>query len=146
MDNYNRMADRMNSLIDTAYRCRLKEQKMDIARQNAELMALYSQINPHFLFNALESIRMHSILKKEEETANMIQKLAIMVRQNVDWSSDSNTIKRELAFVEAYLSLQKISLRGAPFVSNQCAGRLPEHPGSEIDHYHLCGKCLCARY
>lgn len=48
MDNYNRMADRMNSLIDTAYRCRLKEQKMDIARQNAELMALYSQINPHF--------------------------------------------------------------------------------------------------
>ena len=29
------------------------------------------------------------------------------VRQNVDWSSDSNTIKRELAFVEAYLSLQK---------------------------------------
>lgn len=39
----------------------------------------------------------------------MIQKLAIMVRQNVDWSSDSNTIKRELAFVEAYLSLQNIA-------------------------------------
>ena len=96
MDNYNRMADRMNSLIDTVYRCRLKEQEMDIARQNAELMALYSQINPHFLFNALESIRMHSILKKEEETADM-----------VDWSSDSNTMKRELAFVEAYLALQK---------------------------------------
>jgi len=57
MDNYNRMADRMNSLIDTAYRCRLKEQKMDIARQNAELMALYSQINPHFLFNTLECVR-----------------------------------------------------------------------------------------
>lgn len=67
MDNYNRMADRMNSLIDTVYRCRLKEQEMDIARQNAELMALYSQINPHFLFNALESIRMHSILKKKKK-------------------------------------------------------------------------------
>ena len=76
-------------------------------QKEAEIHALEAQINPHFLFNALESIRMHSILKKEEETADMIQKLAIMVRQNVDWSSDSNTIKRELAFVEAYLSLQK---------------------------------------
>ena len=105
--NYNRMADRMNNLIETVYRSRLKEQEMDIARQNAELLALYSQINPHFLFNALESIRMHSILKEEYETAGMVEKLAVMERQNVDWSTDVNTVKKELEFVEAYLALQK---------------------------------------
>ena len=59
----------MNDLIEQVYRNRLREQEMDIARQNAELLALYSQINPHFLFNALESIWMHSILKDEHETA-----------------------------------------------------------------------------
>ena len=107
MDNYNRMAKRMNDLIDQVYRNRLKEQEMDIARQNAELLALQSQINPHFLFNALESIRMHSILKDERETADMVEKLAIMERQNVDWSNDTNTVKKELEFVEAYLALQK---------------------------------------
>jgi len=107
MNNYNRMAARMNGLIDQVYRNRLREQEMDIARQNAELLALYSQINPHFLFNALESIRMHSILKDERETADMVEKLAIMERQNVDWSTDTNTVKKELEFVEAYLSLQK---------------------------------------
>lgn len=107
MSNYNRMAKRMNDLIDQVYRNRLREQEMDIARQNAELLALYSQINPHFLFNALESIRMRSILKDEHETADMVEKLAIMERQNVDWSTDTNTVKRELDFVEAYLSLQK---------------------------------------
>jgi len=107
MNNYNRMAERMNDLIDQVYRNRLREQEMDIARQNAELLALYSQINPHFLFNALESIRMHSILKDEHETADMVEKLAIMERQNVDWSTDTNTVKKELEFVEAYLSLQK---------------------------------------
>ena len=107
MSNYNRMAKRMNDLIDQVYRNRLREQEMDIARQNAELLALYSQINPHFLFNALESIRMRSILKDEHETADMVEKLAIMERQNVDWSTDTNTVKRELEFVEAYLSLQK---------------------------------------
>ncbi len=107
MDNYNRMAVRMNGLIDQVYRNRLREQEMDIARQNAELLALQSQINPHFLFNALESIRMHSILKSEHETADMVEKLAIMERQNVDWSTDTNTVRRELEFVEAYLGLQK---------------------------------------
>lgn len=107
MSNYNRMAERMNDLIDQVYRNRLREQEMDIARQNAELLALYSQINPHFLFNALESIRMHSILKDEHETADMVEKLAIMERQNVDWSTDTNTVKKELEFAEAYLSLQK---------------------------------------
>ena len=107
MDNYNRMARRMNDLIDQVYRNRLKEQEMDIAKQNAELLALQSQINPHFLFNALESIRMHSILKEERETADMVEKLALMERQNVDWSTGTNTIRKELEFTEAYLGLQK---------------------------------------
>ncbi len=107
VDNYNRMARRMNDLIDQVYRNRLREQEMDIARQRAELLALQSQINPHFLFNALESIRMHSILKDEYETADMVEKLAIMERQNVDWSSDTDSVKKELEFVEAYLALQK---------------------------------------
>ena len=58
MESYNLMAGRINDLIQTVYKDRLKEQEMDIARQKAELLALHSQINPHFLFNALESIRM----------------------------------------------------------------------------------------
>ena len=107
MQNYNRMAARMNELIQTVYKDRLREQEMDIARQNAELLALHSQINPHFLFNALESIRMHSILKQEYETADMVEKLAVMERQNVDWGNDKVEIKKEMEFVEAYLGLQK---------------------------------------
>lgn len=107
MQNYNRMAARINELIQTVYKDRLREQEMDIARQNAELLALHSQINPHFLFNALESIRMHSILKQEYETAAMVEKLAVMERQNVDWGTDSVEIKKEMEFVEAYLGLQK---------------------------------------
>lgn len=107
MENYNRMADRTNGLIQTVYKDKLKEQEINIARQNAELLALRSQINPHFLFNALESIRMHSILKQEFETAGMVEKLAVMERQNVDWASDFNTIDGEMAFTEAYLELQK---------------------------------------
>ncbi|MDE6220591.1 MAG: histidine kinase [Lachnospiraceae bacterium] len=107
MENYNRMAERTNDLIQTVYKDRIREQEMDIARQSAELLALHSQINPHFLFNALESIRMHCILHSEPEIAEMVEKLAIMERQNVDWSTDTVEIGKEMEFVEAYLGLQK---------------------------------------
>ena len=107
MHNYNQMVVRLNDLIKTVYEDRLEKQEIDIARQQAELLALHSQINPHFLFNVLESIRMHSIIKREDETAGMIERLAILQRQNVDWSDDYIRIKDELKFVEAYLDLQK---------------------------------------
>lgn len=107
MASYNHMAGRINDLIQTVYKDRLKEQEMDIARQNAELLALHSQINPHFLFNALESIRMHSLIKNEEETAGMVERLALMERQYVDWGTDTISIREEFQFVEAYLELQK---------------------------------------
>lgn len=107
MQSYNDMATRLNNLIETEYKERLTRQETDIARQQAELLALHSQINPHFLFNALESIRMHSVIKKENETARMVEKLAVMQRQNVEWGNDYVTISDEVKFVEAYLELQK---------------------------------------
>lgn len=107
MRSYNKMAARINSLIQTVYINKMQEQEMMVAKKNAELLALHSQINPHFLFNTLESIRMHSILKREMETADMVEKLAIMQRQYVEWGNDSVEIGREMDFVSAYLGLQK---------------------------------------
>jgi two-component system sensor histidine kinase YesM len=106
MLNYNRIVDINNELTNTIYKEKLREQESDLARKNAELLALQSQINPHFLFNALESIRMHSVLKGETETAEMVQKLAVMQRQNVEWHDDAVTIEEEEGFIDAYLQLQ----------------------------------------
>ena len=106
MHNYNRIVGINNELTNTIYKDKLREQENAIARKNAELLALQSQINPHFLFNALESIRMHSILKGENETAEMVQRLAIMERQNVEWHDDAVTIEEEEGFIDAYLQLQ----------------------------------------
>ena len=106
MLNYNNIVSINNDLINTLYKDKLKEQANALSRKNAELLALQSQINPHFLFNSLESIRMHSILKGEEQTADMVEKLAVMTRQNVEWGNDLVTIKKEAESIEAYLYLQ----------------------------------------
>lgn len=94
-------------LSSSLHKERIKQQEADIARQNAELLALHSQINPHFLFNALESIRMHSVIKGEEETAEMVQKLAVIERTNADWDKDFTYVTDEMNFVDAYLKLQQ---------------------------------------
>ncbi|MBE6025093.1 MAG: signal transduction protein [Cellulosilyticum sp.] len=107
LNNYNKMATKMNDLIQTVYKNKLKEQEINIAKQNAELLALRSQINPHFLFNALESIRMRSVLKEERETAYMIQQLATIERRYVDWNTDYVRIEEEIENVRTYLELQK---------------------------------------
>lgn len=107
MRNYNKMANRVNDLIQIVYKNTIKEHEMVVARQNAELLALHSQINPHFLFNALESIRMHSLLKHELETADMVEKLAKMQRQYTEWQDDEVLVEKEIELVKAYLGLQK---------------------------------------
>lgn len=89
------------------HREKLKEQEIIVERQRAELLALRSQINPHFLFNTLESIRMHSVLNREKETAEMIEKLAVLQRQYVDWREDLVKVSKEMEFVKAYLGIQK---------------------------------------
>jgi len=110
MGTYNDMARRTNLLIETVYKSRLREQEIDLARQRAELLALRSQINPHFLFNVLESIRMQSLLKEEKKTAEMIGMLAYIERQYVDWGADVIPLGDELRCVDTYLQLQRYRL------------------------------------
>ena len=114
MSNYNRMVARTNELIQIVYKNKIKEQEMLVERQNAELLALHSQINPHFLFNALESIRMHSLLKNEYETADMVEKLALMQRQYVEWGNDSVEIRRDC------LDIKIPKMTVVTFVENAC--------------------------
>lgn len=107
MSNYNRMVQRFNELIRAIYMNRLERQDLDIARQRAELLALRSQINPHFLANVLESIRMHCVIRREDETAHMVEQLALLERQNANWSKDFIPIKEEIQLIRLYLDLQK---------------------------------------
>lgn len=97
----------VSDLMHTTYKNELREQETVVARKNAELLALHSQINPHFLFNSLESIRMHSLLKQENETAQMVEHLAKLQRQYTEWQQDNICIENEMEFVKAYLNLQK---------------------------------------
>jgi len=104
---FNRMTLQIKSLIDDVYKADIQRKSLEIERRQAQLNALQSQINPHFLFNSLETIRMRSLIKREDETARIIQNMAIILRNSLTWTKDFVTVQEEIALIECFLGIQK---------------------------------------
>jgi two-component system, sensor histidine kinase YesM len=104
---FNRMTLQIKSLIDDVYVADIQKKNLEIERRRAQLNALQSQINPHFLFNALETIRMRSLIKQETETAKIIHNMAKIFRSSLTWNRDKITVDEEMAFILCFLEIQK---------------------------------------
>lgn len=105
--SYNRMVVRIRELVEVVLKGEAERQKLQISEKQAELQALQSQVNPHFMFNTLESIRMRSLINGERETAEIVGILALHMRRTIQWSEDFPTIGEEIEFLTGYLEIQK---------------------------------------
>lgn len=103
---FNRMASKIKRLINEVYVADIQKKDLELQRKQAQLSALQSQINPHFLFNVLETIRMRSILKKENETAKIIENIAKMLRKSFIWGKDWVTVEEEIYLIQCFLEIQ----------------------------------------
>ena len=106
-NEFNRMTQRIDSLITDVYLADIQKKDLELKQQQAQLHSLHSQINPHFLFNALESIRMRSVIKEEEETAEIIHKMSKILRKSISWSRDWISVAEEIEAVKCFLEIQK---------------------------------------
>lgn len=88
----------------------LKEQKekdqIALRQQQMQFELLASQVNPHFLFNTLETIRMHALLANQTELNNIIFKLGQTLRYSLETPSTTTTLANELKYLEDYLEIQ----------------------------------------
>lgn len=107
ISSYNMMVSRIQELIEVVFKGKAERQKLIISKKETELQALQSQVNPHFMFNTLESIRMKSLLNGEDETATIIGTLALHMRRTIGWGDDFTTISEEIEFLKGYLEIQK---------------------------------------
>ena len=106
INDYNIMAGKIDELINNGYKMEIERGRLLLERRQAEMNALQSQVNPHFLYNTLESIRMKSHIKGEHETAAIIKRLSKMFRRMIGWDEDMIPLEDELSFTREYLDIQ----------------------------------------
>lgn len=104
---FNRMILQIKSLINDVYMADIRQKNLEIQNFKARLNALQSQINLHFIFNSLETIRMRSLMKNEVETARIIHNIAKLLRSSLTWNKEYISVKEELGFINCFLEVQK---------------------------------------
>jgi len=103
----NHVSAQLKTLIEEKYESQLLKARLEKETAQAKLLALQSQVNPHFMFNALECIRLKSTVKNETETAQMIKYMSRMFRHIITWEDDIIVLKEDMKFLDEFLKIQK---------------------------------------
>jgi two-component system sensor histidine kinase YesM len=102
---FNKMMDEIDSLVREVYETKLRERE-------TELAVLQSQMNPHFLYNSLETINMMAVRESQWELVNFVTSLGKLLRYTVDRKESTVTLLNEVLFVESYLQVQSMRNEG----------------------------------
>ncbi|QBE97766.1 cache domain-containing sensor histidine kinase [Blautia producta] len=105
------IALQFNSMLEKLGVSLEKEKQADIRQKNAEIAALEAQINPHFLYNTLDTINWMAIDRDEYEISNSISALARILRYGIDNSNAMVSVRREGEWLRQYLFLQQTRLK-----------------------------------
>ncbi|MCJ7842072.1 sensor histidine kinase [Lederbergia sp. NSJ-179] len=101
-------ADSIKQLINEVYIHKINEEQWKRRQKESEFKMLASQINPHFLYNTLEMIRMKALINKDHEVARIVMLLSQMMRSSLEVSDQPILLESELELVKTYLEIQKM--------------------------------------
>lgn len=104
---FNKMTYRVNSLVETLRQRNEEVKAAAISQKHAEIKALEAQINPHFLFNTLDSINWRAIEHDEEEISNMLGALGSLLRYSVSNIDMEVVLQAEISWLKKYVFLQR---------------------------------------
>jgi two-component system, sensor histidine kinase YesM len=104
---YNMMVHRLSELIDQVYEGEIRRKEIQYERQQAEYQSLQMQINPHFLYNTLETIACYAAIRESAEIEDIVKSMAYMMRYSVQTNIEEITVANELNHVLNYMTILK---------------------------------------
>lgn len=118
-DELDVIASHFNEMCRELERYIQKSYLAEIEQKNAELETLQNQINPHFLYNTLEAIRMKAICNGDREVGKMLYSMAVIFRSQLK-EDDKITVVQELHYCKKYLELFEFRYQGKFSSSTEC--------------------------
>ncbi|NOU92173.1 HAMP domain-containing protein [Paenibacillus sp. LMG 31456] len=100
------LARRFRMMMQTINNLIEREYKLDIANKTNQLKALQAQINPHFLYNGLQSIGTLALQHQAPKIYSLISSLARMMRYNMNTNETLVPLRQEIDHIKSYLELQ----------------------------------------
>jgi two-component system sensor histidine kinase YesM len=105
--SFNTMAQKIHSLIHEVYKLEIRQKSLELEHLRAELSALHSQVNPHFLFNTLNALYVVCVKNGYGDVASVIRDLSLLMRQMLGRADDLIPLREELQFTAMYLQIEK---------------------------------------
>ena len=118
-DEITTISKTFNDICDKLEDSIKKQYIAEINQKNAEMNALQNSINPHFLYNTLEAIRMKAVINKDKEIGKMIYLLAYLYRKQLK-EKEIITIKSEIDYCEKFLQIHEFRYQGQFSYSIHC--------------------------
>jgi len=102
-ETFNQMRSNLKVLVTE-----IKQQgELDKLLKELELRSLQNQMNPHFLFNTLNTVSKMAYLEEAEETSRLIEAVAALLRYNLSDFDKVSTLRDEVSIVKEYFFIQK---------------------------------------
>lgn len=104
---FNHMVRNINELMSEVQESNRQKNETQLKQNEIKFKMMASQINPHFLFNALESIRMKALVRGQADISQVVRLLGKMMRKNLEVGNGRISLQSELETVNSYLVIQK---------------------------------------
>lgn len=108
-DEMGELGTQINKMLDHIERLLKENIDREILAKNSEIRALQNQINAHFIYNVLESIKMMAEIEAEYAISDAITSLGSLLRYSMKWVSNNVLVEEEIEYIRNYLAL--INLR-----------------------------------
>lgn len=106
-NDFNKMVEKLQVLLDEIYYSQLREKDLQLRQKETELKVLQSQVNPHFLMNALETVRGMALEKDMTDISVLVASLARLLRYNLNHAGATISLQQEIHICDMYLRIQK---------------------------------------